>query len=276
MIFEFGCASRASVGYNNPNKKQPLNQVVFLDNELSARIAVDDIGSNRTATNTLEVWTQLRNLSRHKDYRLSVRTHFYDASGRELEVTEWQFLYLTELGVETYRTQSIQKDIDSYYIEVKEVEQREYTQKKRKIKPKQKEKPSKDDTNFASSAPNPSSIGMGVGISYSGVGAKFQYNTSLGNVGIAYHLGAGYDISTQGYSANQGLKTYIYKNLYFDAIIWLTVIDGKNHGGPGVVAGYDFQLGQSFGFNLGVGFYSEFKDDEGSDMVFDIGFFFNF
>ena len=134
-IFICGCASRADVGRHNSRYQQPLNQVVFLDKSLGARIAVDDIGSNRTGSNTLEAWAKLRNLSRRRDYNLAIRTHFYDEMGTELEVTEWQLFYISKLGTQTYKTQSINRDLDSYYIEVMEVEQSEYAQKPHKNKP---------------------------------------------------------------------------------------------------------------------------------------------
>ena len=90
-----------------------------MDTSLKNKIAVKDVGSRRTGTNTLEVYSVLRN-RKDRDYHITIRTNFYDSNKRPLETTRWQAMYLSPRGVTNYTALSTRTDVVYYYIEVRE------------------------------------------------------------------------------------------------------------------------------------------------------------
>ena len=106
---------------NFPETRARLNNVGILDDSLRYKIAIEGTGANRTATQTLQVWAQIRNRT---DYPLQVecRTQWYDANQAPVDKpTAWERIALTPNSIETYRANSSNiYGITYYYIELRE------------------------------------------------------------------------------------------------------------------------------------------------------------
>ncbi len=86
----------------------------------SGKIAVEKVGIRRSPTNTLEVYTVLRNRT---DYPLQVqgRTQFFDNEKAPVEgPTAWQRIFLPPNAVSSYKEFSTRTDAGYYYIEIRE------------------------------------------------------------------------------------------------------------------------------------------------------------
>ena len=95
-----------------------LNRVGFLQRDLSKKIAVEQTGATRTATNTLEVYAVFRNRTKY-DQQIQVRTQYFGSVREPNEGPhEWQVVFLPPNGIETYRTNSRGTTAAYYYIEV--------------------------------------------------------------------------------------------------------------------------------------------------------------
>ncbi len=106
---------------DTPATEARLNRVGFLTKGLERRIAVQNTGADRTATNTLEVWCLFRNRTNY-DQQIMVRTQYFGPARKPNEgPNEWQTLFLPSNGIETYRTYSAGTDAEYFYIEVKEM-----------------------------------------------------------------------------------------------------------------------------------------------------------
>lgn len=84
------------------------------------KILVEEAGTARTATGTLEVWVMLRNLT---DHPLTLRAHtrFFDDNRRPLEeYSSWQQVQIAPKGSATYKELSTSQAATRYYIEVQE------------------------------------------------------------------------------------------------------------------------------------------------------------
>ena len=84
------------------------------------KIAVEKLGVSRTATNTLQVYTVLRNRT---DYPLQVqaRVQFFDMNEMVVEgPSSWQRLMLDPQSIVSYKEFSTRTDCDYYYIEIRE------------------------------------------------------------------------------------------------------------------------------------------------------------
>lgn len=119
-----GCRSNAVnegafAGTRHTRYEIQMNNVGVLSEWLAQRIAVEESNSARSATNTLEVWAQLRNRIQGS-YQITARTHFYGPDRRPLETTGWTTIHLQPLGVATYTTSSLNDNALYYYIELRE------------------------------------------------------------------------------------------------------------------------------------------------------------
>ncbi len=115
-----------------------MNSVAILDRELqdwyiyqsnltgpvewgkSGKIAVEQTGVTRTATNTLQVYTVLRNRT---DYplQIEVRVQFFDANKVPIEgPSSWKRLMMDPQSIVPYKEFSARTDCYYYYIEVRE------------------------------------------------------------------------------------------------------------------------------------------------------------
>ncbi len=115
-----GCAHEgAYVAKKHSEYEIAWNNVGFLDTSLKNKIAVENVDSRRTATNTLEVFTVLRN-RKDKTYHITARTNYFDSNKRPLETTRWEAMVLSPRGVADYTALSTRTDVGFYYIEVRE------------------------------------------------------------------------------------------------------------------------------------------------------------
>lgn len=111
---------RPAVEVVAPGTQARLDNVGFLTRDLERRVAVQKSGADRTLTNTLEVWCTLRNRTNFEQ-KLLMRTQYFTDDRVAIEdPDEWQPVYLAANAIETYRTYSIGKLADHYYIEVME------------------------------------------------------------------------------------------------------------------------------------------------------------
>lgn len=115
-----------------------LNSVAILDDSLQewyvvedsqtgpvehgkvGKIAVENVGARRTATNNVEVFAVLRNRT---DYPLQVqgRVQFFDGMKAPVEgPSAWQRIYLPPNSIFSYKEFSTRMDASYYYIEIRE------------------------------------------------------------------------------------------------------------------------------------------------------------
>lgn len=106
---------------NFPESQARLNNAGILDDSLKLKIAVEGTNSRRTATQTLEVWAELRNRT---DYPLMLecRVRWYDATKAPVdEPSAWQRITLEPNGLAVYKEFSTAiYGISYYYIEIRE------------------------------------------------------------------------------------------------------------------------------------------------------------
>jgi hypothetical protein len=97
------------------------NTVTILDDSLAGKVAVENQGSRRTPTNTLEVFAVIRNRT---DFTLQAegRMSLYDINGAPLDgPSAWQRLYLPPNSIVHYKEIStVTQDIGFYNIEIRE------------------------------------------------------------------------------------------------------------------------------------------------------------
>ncbi|MEN8190702.1 MAG: hypothetical protein ABFS19_12725 [Thermodesulfobacteriota bacterium] len=84
------------------------------------KIAVEKTGVSRTATNTLQVYTVLRNRTNYP-LQVQARVQFFDQSEVPIEgPSSWQRLMLDPQSVVAYKEFSTRTDCHFYYIEIRE------------------------------------------------------------------------------------------------------------------------------------------------------------
>lgn len=106
---------------NFPESSARLNNAGIIDDSLRYKIAVEATNSRRTATQTLEVWAELRNRT---DYPLVLecRVRWYDKDRAPAdEPSAWQRLFLDPNSIGVYRESSTKvHELAYYYIEIRE------------------------------------------------------------------------------------------------------------------------------------------------------------
>jgi hypothetical protein len=112
-----------------PNARIRYDQVVILDTVLqhsnngmtSSKIAVENQGSRRTPTGTLNVIVQLRNRTGFPQV-MDARVSFFDASYAPTEKpSAWNRIHLEANGIGSYQETSIATAVAAhYYVEIKE------------------------------------------------------------------------------------------------------------------------------------------------------------
>jgi len=99
----------------------PMNNAGILSETLSEVIAVEATNSRRTASNTLEVWAEVRNRETSRR-SIAVRARFYDKNRAPIETTRWSPMFVAPLSVTTYKTAATDLDAVYYYVEIREAE----------------------------------------------------------------------------------------------------------------------------------------------------------
>ena len=102
-----------------------MDSVGILDRSLqdkkSGKIAVESVGSRRTATDTIEVWAQIRNRT---DYPLQIegRVQFFDKDKAPVEGPGgWKRLHLAPQSLNVFKDFSLGTlNLSHYYIEIRE------------------------------------------------------------------------------------------------------------------------------------------------------------
>lgn len=92
------------------------NNFVLTDKSISNKIAIEDQGSRRTPTGTLEVWAQVRNRT---DFPLQIegRVQFYDSEQSPLEgPTAWKRIMLPANTIATWKESSVKTSEVAYYF----------------------------------------------------------------------------------------------------------------------------------------------------------------
>lgn len=108
-----------------PNARIQFDQVVILDkalqNSKSGKIAVEQQGARRTATNTLKVVAMLRNRTDFPQV-LEARTSFFDGSFAPAEKpSAWNRIHMEPNGVSSYEESSMgAQNVAHYYVEIRE------------------------------------------------------------------------------------------------------------------------------------------------------------
>lgn len=109
-----------------PYAKLRMNSVVILDPQLQqiegpGKIAVENTGSTRTETGTLEVWATLRNRTNYP-LQIEGRTNFFTENEAPIDTpTAWSRVFLPELGTGVYKAKStLIHGIKYYMIELRE------------------------------------------------------------------------------------------------------------------------------------------------------------
>lgn len=108
------------INIEGPSTQVRWNSVGVTDDKIAKKIAIQDTNADRTATNTLEVWTLIRNRT---DYPLQIeaRVQFFDANKKPIEgPTAWKKMFLTANGIQKYSEFSTRTDVSFYYIEIRE------------------------------------------------------------------------------------------------------------------------------------------------------------
>jgi len=92
-----------------------------LQSEYSGKIAIEGTGARRTPTDTVEVWSQIRNRT---DYPLQIecRVQFFDKDKTPVEgPTAWQRVQLPPQALTVYKQSSLGTDnLNHFYIEIRE------------------------------------------------------------------------------------------------------------------------------------------------------------
>ena len=98
-----------------------LNNAGITDDALRNKIAVEATNGRRTATDTLEVWMELRNRTDHP-LQVECRVRWYDKNEAPVDVpSAWQRVYLGPNSLETFRESSTGVfNVAYYYIEIRE------------------------------------------------------------------------------------------------------------------------------------------------------------
>lgn len=102
-----------------------MDTVAILDpslwNKKSYKISIEGNGARRTPTDTVEVWTQIRN---HTGYPLQIewRVQFFDQNKAPVEgPTAWQRVQLPPQALSVCRQSSLgTENLNHYYIEIRE------------------------------------------------------------------------------------------------------------------------------------------------------------
>lgn len=88
---------------------------------VGTKLAVEGAGQNMTATNSREVWVNLRNLTDYPQ-NIEARVTWYDVNERPVDgPTSWTRIFLPQNAGEIYRSQSISLQADAFYVEVREL-----------------------------------------------------------------------------------------------------------------------------------------------------------
>jgi len=104
-----------------PGTEARLNRVAFLTKRLGRRVAVESTGTERTATNTLVVYSVFRNRTEFEQ-KVQARTQYFGEQREPYEGPDaWQLIVLPPNGMQTYRSYSTGTDATYYYIEVMEM-----------------------------------------------------------------------------------------------------------------------------------------------------------
>ncbi len=94
---------------------------VLTDDAIADKVAIENQGSRRTATGTLEVWAQVRNRT---DFPLQVeaRVQFYDSNRTPIESpSSWQRLMLPANTISTWSQTSLKtSEVAHYFGEIRE------------------------------------------------------------------------------------------------------------------------------------------------------------
>jgi len=92
------------------------NNFVLTDDAIAHKIAVEDQGSRRTETGTLEVWAQIRNRTNYP-LQIEGRVQFYDQNQAPIEgPTAWQRLMLPANTIATWKGLSVKATEVAYYF----------------------------------------------------------------------------------------------------------------------------------------------------------------
>jgi uncharacterized protein YcfL len=104
-----------------PETRARLNNAALTDDALVGRLAVEATNARRTATDTLEVWAELRNRTDHP-MQVECRVLWFDQDEAQVESpSAWQRLYLDGNSRETCRETSTRVAGLAYYsIEIRE------------------------------------------------------------------------------------------------------------------------------------------------------------
>lgn len=111
-----------------------MNKVIFVDHDLNRvefneflkssqqiiKVSLQKVGSRRTDTGSLEVWTVLKN---HTDYDLQVQARAMFFDGDEVPIDDqsvWKRLYIPANSFATYREFSVSPLADYYIVELRE------------------------------------------------------------------------------------------------------------------------------------------------------------
>lgn len=122
----FGCTRNlVNEGSFDPVKvdtaKIRYNSVSILDESISKKLSVNQTGSARTETGTLQVWAIFVNRT---DYPQSIeaRVQFFDVQKVPInKASSWRRMHLSPTASETYKETSLQREKVAYYhIEVRE------------------------------------------------------------------------------------------------------------------------------------------------------------
>ena len=128
LVLAVGCTSTVKREGTHPPIDVPgedtgvrWNSASIVDDIIADKIAVEDISSERTPTQTLKVNVLLMNRTDY-DQQVECRTHFFD--GRRVpceKPTAWTRVFLSPNSVESYETSSMKTDeVSFFYVEIRE------------------------------------------------------------------------------------------------------------------------------------------------------------
>lgn len=106
-------------GYGTTADPIPLNAVLFTDNGLAQRVAVQSLASARTEGETVQVTVRLLNCA-DQPLMLRARTSFMLASGAAAELpSAWQLVALPAKATGLYSERSLARDqVAAYLVEL--------------------------------------------------------------------------------------------------------------------------------------------------------------
>lgn len=108
------------VRVDSPNTQIRWDSASIVDGAIHNKLAVEDIGSGRTATGTLSAWLVVRNRTSYPQ-SVELRTTYYTADRVPMEdASEWQRVHLSPNSIDHYRSQSIRADAAHFHIEIRE------------------------------------------------------------------------------------------------------------------------------------------------------------